>query len=193
MIPPEWATRTGKWLTLDEFGQQFSKEWSRIGRRFLKLECWQAYQELDTNRSQEAYRQGDVGQAMELLREEAETDRPLYDDIRSRGIEYSRIRLVQEPLSAYLRYELLAYQIRANLGEVIEVVRYDTARSLPNEDFFDFLLFDRHAALIHDYGAVGSQAGGWLTHAPQVLASLESRVAEVRQAAVPLEQYLAAQ
>ncbi|MFC4529342.1 DUF6879 family protein [Sphaerisporangium dianthi] len=192
MIPPRWATRTSRRLTLDEFARQFSGEWARIEWRFLKLECWQAYQELDINRSQEAYRQGDVDRAVELLREEAETDRRLYDDIRSRGIEYSRIRLVQEPLTAYLHYELLAYRIRASLGEVIEVVRCDTTLSLPNEDFFDFLLFDRHAALIHDYGDAASQTGGWLTHDPEVLASLESTAVKMRQAAVPLEQFLEA-
>lgn len=205
MIPPQWATRTGRRLTLDEFGRQFSKAWSRIEWRFLKLECWQAYQELDANKSQEAYRRGDLDQAMELLRKEAETDRRLYDDIRSRGIDYSRIRLVQEPLSPYLDYELVAYRvcpvtvrtvpayrIRANVGEVIEVVRCDSTLSLPNEDLFDFLLFDRHTALIHDYGDAGLQAGGWLTRDPEVLASLESRADELRQAAVPLEQFLAA-
>ncbi|MEV6987335.1 DUF6879 family protein [Sphaerisporangium sp. NPDC051017] len=69
-----------------------------------------------------------------------QADRRLYDDIRSRGIEYSRIRLVQEPLTAYLDYELLAYRIRANLGEVIGVVRCDSALNLPNEDFFDWTI-----------------------------------------------------
>ncbi|MEU9887633.1 DUF6879 family protein [Sphaerisporangium sp. NPDC051011] len=109
--------------------------------------------------------------------------------MRSRGIEYSRIRLVQEPLTAYLDYELMAYRIRANLGEVIEVVRCGTTLSLPNEDLFDFLLFDRHTALIHDYGDAGLQAGGWLTHDPEVLSSLEIRATELRQAAVPLGEW----
>ncbi|MEV6983026.1 hypothetical protein AB0M95_17425 [Sphaerisporangium sp. NPDC051017] len=68
------ATRTGRRLTFDQGGQQFSKAWSRIEWRFLKLECWQAYEELDTNKSQEAYRQGDVEQARDLLRDDAEAD-----------------------------------------------------------------------------------------------------------------------
>jgi len=32
------------------------------------------------------------------------------------------------------------------------VVRCDSGTELPNEEHFDFLLFDRHTALIHDYG-----------------------------------------
>jgi hypothetical protein len=190
MIPPRWATKTARRLSLDQFGRQFSEAWSRIEWRFLKLECWQTYQELEFNKSQEVYRQGDVDHAVELLEKEAEADRPLYDDIKRRGIEYSRIRLVQKPLTPYLRYELLAYRIRANLGEVIEIVRCDNALNLPNTDYFDFLLFDRHTALIHDYGNAGLQAGGWLTHDPAVVASLESRAIELRQAAVPLGKFL---
>ncbi|MFC6081514.1 DUF6879 family protein [Sphaerisporangium aureirubrum] len=193
MIPPQWATETGERLTIDEFGRQFLAAWSRIEWRFLKLECWQTYKEPDGNKSQELYRQGEIDLAMEILAKEAESDRPLYDDVRSRGIEYSRIRLVQEPLTSYLRYELLAYRIRAELGEVIEIVRCDSTLRLPNEDLFDFLIFDRHTALIHDYGDAGSQSGGWLTRDPGVLASLESKAVGLRRRAVPLPQFLAAE
>lgn len=160
--------------------------------RFLKLECRQTYQELETNRSQEAYSRGDVAQAEELLLNEAEADRPLYDDIKSRGIEYARLRLVEEPLTPYLNYELLAYRIRAKMGEVIEIVRCDAVRGLTGDDYFDFLLFDRHTALIHDYGDTGLQSGGWVTEDPAVLASLERTATGLRRVALTLGQFLAA-
>ncbi|GII75728.1 hypothetical protein Sru01_07100 [Sphaerisporangium rufum] len=191
MTPPQWAIRTGRPLTLDEFGQEFAAAWSRIGRRFLKVECWQTYQELDGTRSQEAYRRGDVERALELLEQEAEADRPLYEDVRIRGLEYCRIRLVQEPLTPYLDYELLAYRIRAKLGEIIEIVRCAMTSSLPNDEFFDFLLFDRRTALIHDYGDTGRQAGGWLIDDPAVLQALEDRAVELRRTAVPLAEFMA--
>jgi hypothetical protein len=101
--------------------------------------------------------------------------------------------LVQEPLTPYLEYELLSYRIRADLGENIEIVRCDTAAHLPDERRFDFLLFDRHTALIHDYGSaeIGRQTGGWLTHKPEVIAGLEGIIAGLRQQAIPLKRYLA--
>ncbi|WP_405089158.1 hypothetical protein [Microbispora sp. NBC_01389] len=68
--------------------------WSRLRQRFLKGECRQSYHEPERNRSQEVYHRGDSDRAVNLLREEAESDRPLFDDIRHRGIEYARIRLV---------------------------------------------------------------------------------------------------
>jgi hypothetical protein len=192
MIPPEWALKNSTRLNLEEFQSQFSDTWSKLAERFLKLECWQSYQELEASESQDAYNRGDIPAACDLLRQEAEADRPLYEDIRERRIDYARIRLVQEPLTPYLAYELMAYQIRATMGENIEVVRFDAATQLPSEECFDFLLFDRHTALIHDYGAgdVGRQTGGWVTHDADIIASLGDKASAFRHAALPLLHFL---
>lgn len=193
MYPPSWMLANSERLDLDEFGAQFASAWSRIKRRFLKLECWQMYQELEASESQAAYDRGDVDAARELLAREADSDRQLYDDVRTRGIEYARVRLVQEPLTTYLQYELLSYRIRARLGENVEIVRCDAELRLPNEQLFDVLLFDEHTALIHDYGggAVGLQTGGWCTHEPEVIATLVDTVTALRGRALPLSAYLA--
>jgi hypothetical protein len=108
-------------------------------------------------------------------------------------IEYARVRLLQAPLSPYLEYELSSYRIRADMGENIEIVTCEPALRLPDEGHFDFLLFDRRTALIHDYGTDESsrQTGGWLTREPQVIAGLEEIVATLRLNALPLQEYLA--
>jgi hypothetical protein len=193
MIPPEWARNDSLRLTLDEFQSWFSDAWSKLDSRFLKLECWQSYQEIEGSESQEAYKRGDITTARGLLLQEAEADRLLYEDIKGRGIDYARIRLVQEPVTSYLKYELIAYEIRVVMGENIEVVRFDPALRLPSEDHFDFLLFDQHTALIHDYGSgdSGLQTGGWLTHSVDAIASLEQEALKLRRNAVPLPRYLA--
>ncbi|MEU7000463.1 DUF6879 family protein [Nonomuraea sp. NPDC046570] len=183
---------TGRRLDLDGFEACFLDAWSRVESRFLKLECWQSYREREVTTSQAAYERGAVQEAERLLRREAEAERPLYQDVQSRGIDYARIRLVQEPLTPYLGYELIAYRIRVKLGENIEVVRCDPAMNLPGTEFFDFLLFDRHTALIHDYGEIGLQSGGWVTNDVAVIASLEKKAIELRRQAVPLEEFLAA-
>ncbi|MEV5751550.1 DUF6879 family protein [Actinoallomurus sp. NPDC052308] len=191
-VPPTWALRGSTRLDLDDFGTAFADAWSRIESRFLKLECWQAYQEREASESQAAYEQGDIHAAQKLLYREAQADRPLYEDVKKQGIEYARVRLIQEPLTAYLRYELLSYQIRADMGENIEVVVCDPALPLPDEQYFDFLLFDRHTALIHDYGygETGLQTGGWLTQESKVIALLEDSIGTLRQKAIPLRDYL---
>jgi hypothetical protein len=192
MIPPAWALKDSARLDLGEFRAEFSGAWSRVGSRFLKLECWQQYREHEASQSQDEYNRGDIARARELLGEEAEADRPLYEDVRRRGIDYARIRLVQQPLTPYLRYELMAYEIRARMGENIEVVRWGPDLKLPDEDHFDFLLFDGHTALIHDYGSgeVGLQTGGWITYDADAIASLENRATALRQMAIPLPVFL---
>jgi hypothetical protein len=193
MHPPEWALAGSTRLDLDQFGAEFTRAWSRLEWRFLKLECWQAYQEFEASESQAAYQRGDVNAARELLQQEAAADRPLYEDVERRHIEYARVRLLQEPLSPYLEYELLSYRIRADMGENIEVVTCEPTLRLPDEQHFDFLLFDRRTALIHDYGTgeIGRQTGGWLAREPQVIAGLEEIAATLRLKAVPLQEYLA--
>jgi hypothetical protein len=189
MCPPQWVHENAERLSLDEFVSLFSSTWERIESRFLKVECWQSYHEIAASASQKAYKRGDNTMAKELLRQEAELDKPLYQDVVARGIEYARIRLVQLPLTNYLKYELLAYQIRIDMGETIEFVRCDSRLRLPNTDFFDFLLFDRHTALIHDYGKVGRQAGGWVSRDPNVLTALERTALTLRAKSVSWQEF----
>ncbi len=189
MRPPQWVLKNSRRLDLDEFGWRFSIAWARTQTRFFKVECWQTYEEFVGNRSWSAYGQGDLRLAQVLMRKEAEADRSLYEDIKNRGIDYSRIRLVQEPLSRYLRYEMETYRVRAGLGENIEIVGCHSGIRLPNAEHFDFLVFDRHTALIHDYDSRGRQTGGWLTREPDVISLLERRAVRLRRAAVPLHVY----
>jgi hypothetical protein len=191
MLPPRWVLQNTQRLDLDEFGSRFAEAWSELQARFLKLECWQAYHEPETHKSQQEYNRGETEKAQELLRQEAETDRPLYEDVRARQLDYARIRLIQEPLTPYLDYELMAYRIREEMGETIEVVSVARELILPNDEYFDFLLFDRHTALIQDYGDEGRQSGGWLTMESDIIASLERVAADLRQRAVPLRQFVA--
>ncbi|MFI0407811.1 hypothetical protein [Actinomadura sp. 3N508] len=68
--PPEWVLDGSKRLTLAGFLEAFGESWERTEQRFLKLECWQSYQEAEGVRSQEAYQRG-VSLARRLLEEEA--------------------------------------------------------------------------------------------------------------------------
>jgi len=156
----------------------------------MKVECWQTYQELDANRSLAAFHAGDVDDAWRLLRREAEVDRPVYERLLSEGLDFARIRLVQFPLTQYLRYEILNYLIRHEMGETIEMVVLPAGVRLPGGELFDFLLFDEACALIHDYGDDGLQRGGWVTTTPEVLRALSATVRDLRSRAVPLGRFL---
>ncbi|MFC3995199.1 DUF6879 family protein [Nocardiopsis sediminis] len=192
MHPPSWAVAAGTRLDLDAFGAEFSRAWARLESRFLKVEAWQSYRESADNESQHAFEAGDEHRAGELLRLEAEADGPLYADVRSRGLDFARIRIVRPPLTPHLRYEVISYRIRAEMGESIEVVEVARDVTLPDEHRFDFLLFDRDRALVHDYGqdAVGDQVGGWLVRNAEAVRRLESLALGLRAQAQPLNRFL---
>lgn len=193
MAPPEWAVAGAQRLDMEQFGVRFADEWRHMRSRFLKLECWQSYLEEAAKLSQAAFLAGDLDGARHHLVAEATADGWLYDDVRRRGLDYARVRLVQDPRAPYLDYELLSYRIRAELGENIEIVPFDSELRLPDDEHFDFLLFDRHAALIHDYGtgSVGVQSGGWYVRDRGVVGRLEGTALSLRTRAIPLERYLA--
>ncbi|WP_176611410.1 DUF6879 family protein [Actinomadura sp. WMMB 499] len=190
--PPAWALERSERVTPDGFLESFREAWERTERRFLKLECWQSYREAEGVRSQEAFEAGDIERARRLLEEEAMGDQPLRDEVKARGLEFTRVRLLDLPLTGYLRYEMINYEVRDRLGERMEFI----APPSPVEGYFDFLLFDSHTALIHDYGPgpVGHQTGGWLTHHPATLHALSDTIADLRTRGEPvpaLETYAA--
>ncbi|TDC85602.1 hypothetical protein E1285_24910 [Actinomadura sp. 7K507] len=176
--PPEWVLDGSERLDLKGFLEGFAEAWERTMRRFLKVEAWQSYREMDGVRSQEAFEAGDTALARRLLEKEAMGDQPLRNEVRVRGLEFTRVRLLSYPLTGYLRYEMINYEVRSRLGEHIEFF----APSSPVESYFDFLLFDSHTALIHDYGSgpVGHQTGGWLTRHPRTLHGLADIAADLR-------------
>ncbi|MEO3823069.1 DUF6879 family protein [Actinomadura sp. B10D3] len=176
--PPAWALDGSERLTLEGFLESFGEAWVRTERRFLKLECWQSYREADGVRSQEAFQAGDAALARRLLEEEAMGDQPLRDEVRSRNLQFTRVRLLSYPLTDYLHYEMINYEVRSRLGEDIEFF----VPPSPVESYFDFLLFDSHTALIHDYGPgpVGHQTGGWLTHHQETLHALADIADDLR-------------
>jgi hypothetical protein len=188
--PPVWAVRDARRLTLAEFGAEFDYHSRRVRSRILKSETWQTYQEPDTE-SLRAYLDGNLGGLERLLEAEADADRDVYERVRRNGTPFIRLRAVKMPLVPYLAYEMWNYVVRARRAETIEIADLsDDHRPLPNHSYFDFLLFDERAALIHDYGRDGLQVGGWLASDPAVLSQLGLAAAEIRSRSVPLEAFL---
>jgi hypothetical protein len=67
----------------------------------------------------------------------------------------SRVHVVAEPLSDYLRYELNCYESSVAAGEDIRILPADLAAGLPS---FDYWLFDDHRVAVQHYG----ERGAWL-------------------------------
>lgn len=173
--PPDWAIRSARRLDLEHFGEQFSKSLDGSISDFHKVEAWQTYQEPDT-KSLQAFIAGDAESALRLLREEADSELDVYNALAKKQVSFIRLRLIVRPMPVYLRWELLNYAVRSDerYGEDVRIVDLTGKVSrLPDEDHFDFLLFDTSRALVHDYGNDGLQVGGWLVEDQAVLVRLE--------------------
>jgi len=190
--PPSWALDRARLLSMPGFGEEFRRHWASVEHRLVKSECWQSYLEPDT-RSWRQYQLGNYAAVPGLLEEEARFDQEIYEAAVKNETPFIRVRLVRFPLSKYVTFEMWNYMVRARFGETIEIAAApeNDDRSLPNHSYFDFLLFDDKAALIHDYGLDGLQVGGWVTQSPSTLRRLAETANQMRQAAVPLDVFLA--
>lgn len=107
------------------------------------------------------------------------------------GKAWSRVRVVDDPLTDYQRRQLVSYAESQAVGEQIHLVR----RVEVGEVGVDFWLFDggtsfARAVLMH-YHPDGSLDRRELVDAQGDLDELEARRRRVEQAAVPLNEFLA--
>lgn len=111
----------------------------------------------------------------------------------TQGKHWQRVRVVEEPLTDYTRYELASYVESQAAGEEIRIVRSDPGgfRGLRR----DFWLFDAGlpgaCALLMNYSAKGEWEGGELTDDPVTLRRLENARDAALGWSVPLNEYLA--
>jgi hypothetical protein len=78
--------------------------------------------------------------------------RPWLDDVRAAtqaGRKFERVRMMTEPLTEYLRWQVEVAPANIEAGEVMHVIPESTARTvgLPKEDFW--LFDDERVAVLH--------------------------------------------
>jgi len=89
-------------------------------RHSWKFERQQEFEEQDD--SWAAFRQGRWEEALRLLEEEREDLVEAAKRDRERGIAFHRVRVVEEPLTPYMHWELHALRVQAESGKKIRVV-----------------------------------------------------------------------
>jgi hypothetical protein len=113
---------TGERMKLDAYRADFQKNfWTIKELGFWKLERQQVFKE-PGSASWEAFARGDWNESMRLLeagRANVEQDQR---KIAEHGFATARVRIVEEPISAYLQWELNALRIRDEAGGPTHVV-----------------------------------------------------------------------
>ncbi|MFJ2953853.1 DUF6879 family protein [Streptomyces sp. NPDC087270] len=85
-----------------------------------KLERLQHFEEVDPSR--DALRRGDWGEALRLFEADRDSVRTAAEQDASRNHRFHRLRVVEEPLTPYVQWELHWLQMRAEYGHRIRVV-----------------------------------------------------------------------
>jgi hypothetical protein len=157
----------------------------------VKVERRQSYQE-PGNPSYEALLAGDWERAVALAAHTHDEDKQTYAELREKGVEFLRLRILDFPITDYLRWEFEHYKVTSALGEDIRIVRLSDITELDARvGLSDFLLFDHDAVMIHDYGTDGILGGGWVTTSPIQLSEVDEIVTALTTEARPLAAFLA--
>jgi hypothetical protein len=118
-------------LSLDDYLADFEQRLWAIDRfDFWKLERRQHFRE-PGDASWEAFIRGDWEEALRLIRDRKALFRQRLDQAAERGFRYYRVRIVAEPLTPYLHWEMCLLRARSECGESIRVV--DVAQIEPLE------------------------------------------------------------
>ena len=123
----------GERLSRDDFIRDYEDRVLGIGEAgFWKFERRQNFQERN-NTSWDAFVGGDWNKVIQLLNERNDDLRAYVERHTARGIPLNRVRVVEEPISPYLLWELRSLRQRAECGEHIRVIRPDRIAGHENE------------------------------------------------------------
>ncbi len=149
------AYRNGSYLAPADFSVRFREEWDAAQVRFLKVERRQWYSQ-SGDESFDAFVDGQYERAERLLREIVLGQEEMYASAQARGVDLVRLRLVEEPLSDYLRfYEIPSYSVSEDLGERILLASVDSSQ----DELPDCIIFDSAVMFVNAYDGVGRLIG----------------------------------
>lgn len=112
-------------LALSSYWDDFDRNFWRTGHPgFWKLERQQYFQE-PGNGSWEAFAAGDWHESMRLIEAGLPEMRDFYRRIAECGFSSKRVRVVEEPITEYLQWELRVLRARHDNGGLVRVVGPD--------------------------------------------------------------------
>ncbi|RKN05203.1 DUF6879 family protein [Streptomyces radicis] len=134
---PALETAGGVHLELLDYRKEFAERHRRLrGRDSWKCERRQDFVELD-HPSYDAFRAGRWEESMRLLDDRRESLRETMRERSLRATVFHRVRVVEEPLTPYLQWELRSLAVQAECGAAIRVVpggrvaRFEESGPLP--------------------------------------------------------------
>ena len=120
----------GERLTRDAYRRDFAQhDRDVVGRSSWKFERLQHFLELN-NPSWEAFRRGAWDESLALLEARREGLLKSVQEDLERGNPFYRVRVVQEPVTPYLQWELHSLRVQAQCGRPVRVVQAEAVSPL---------------------------------------------------------------
>ncbi|MGP3968092.1 DUF6879 family protein [Streptomyces sp. 6N223] len=124
------APALGERLARPDYRSDFRERESHlVGRSSWKLERRQHFEE-QNHPSREALRRGDWDEALRLMAARREGVLRAEREAATRRYAFHRVRVVEEPFTPYVQWELHSLRIQAECGRRIRVVDAERVRSL---------------------------------------------------------------
>jgi hypothetical protein len=128
---------TGERMSLDVYYADFEKHfWNSADLGFWKLERQQTFKEPGYD-SWEAFARGQWSESLRLLETGRSDMEEYHRKIDRHGFAARRVRVIEEPLSDYMQWELHALRVRDQCGGTVHVIaadrvtRYESDGPLP--------------------------------------------------------------
>jgi hypothetical protein len=119
---PALPAALGKRLVSADYKREFRERDAGIrDGRSWKLERLQHFGEV-SSASRDALRRGDWAEALRLMDAGRERLREFGVEEAARGAVFHRVRVVEEPLTPYLQWELHSLRVKAEYGERVRVL-----------------------------------------------------------------------
>ncbi|WP_433891812.1 DUF6879 family protein [Streptomyces sp. CA-111067] len=189
-MPSPLGGATGEPMALDDYYADFEKHfWNSGEPGFWKLERQQTFKEPGYD-SWEAFARGEWEESLRLL-EAGRADLEEYHRKADRhGFTTRRIRVVEEPLSDYMQWELHALRVRNESGGLIRVLsadhvtRFEADGPLPE-------IYTLGSQVLYQavYDEDGVLASGRKFTDPELVRRCRRFIADLYDAGVPLEDW----
>ncbi|WP_370070777.1 DUF6879 family protein [Streptacidiphilus sp. MAP5-3] len=168
----------------------FDERFWRIGREgFWKLECLQSYQETGFA-SWEAFRSGDWDAALNLIEKARPDIEQQRAELAAAGIGHHRARVVVEPVSPYVQWELHVLQAKDGCGEDVAMLTVDQVGALVGEGVLpDLVVLGDEAVYEIHYTDDGAPQGATRYLDDQVVNSARHFVQRLHRAGEKLASY----
>jgi hypothetical protein len=170
----------GTGLALADYWADFHEQfWMTGDPGFWKIERQQFFQEPGYD-TWEAFAKGNWIESLRLLEASRSELDPYHRRIDERGFQVRRVRVVEEPLTAYLQWELHALHVREQCGSGIRVVPIEAVAELetagPVPEVYTLGTSVMYEAIYDDHGILESAVKytdlGLISHWQRTIADL---------------------